>query len=223
MKDDKKTGLEKKALSRTVLSEQIRDIIADLILSGELEAGDRVGENNLAQKLGVSQAPVRDAVRDLVFMGFLKSEPYKGATVRSFTQEDLNEVYLVRASLESLSARLAATLITDKDIQNLKSILKDMVSAAKKGDVRETSLLNTKFHETILEISGNRLLLKIWKTLQFGYWAIATARRPNFDLEHAAARHADLIEVLKTRNSGKAQRVMQKHLEDLGKPVHEDG
>ena len=69
MKDDKKTGLEKNVLSRTVFSEQIRDIIADSILNGELKAGDRVAENNLARKLGVSQAPVRDAIRDLVFMG----------------------------------------------------------------------------------------------------------------------------------------------------------
>ncbi len=223
MMDDKKTTLESNVLSRIVLSKQIRDIIADLILNGELKAGERVVENNLAQKLGVSQAPVRDAIRDLVFMGFLKSEPYKGATVRSFTQEDLNEVYLVRASLESLSARLAAPLITDKDIQNLESILKKMVSAAKKGDIKGTSLLNTDFHETILKISGNKLLHKTWKTLQFGYWAIATARRPKFDLVHSAVRHADLIEVLKTRDSEKAQKVMQKHIEDLGKPVHEDG
>jgi DNA-binding GntR family transcriptional regulator len=155
-------------------------------------------------------------------MGFLNSEPYKGATVRSFSQEDLNEVYLVRASLESLSARLAAPLITDKDIKKLENILKAMVSAAKKGDLKGTALLNTEFHETILKISGNRLLHKIWKTLQFGYWAIATATRPEFDLVHSAVRHADLIEVLKTKDSKKAQKVMQKHIEDLGRPVHED-
>ena len=222
MVDDEKTTLENSVLSRTVLSKQIRDIIADSILNGELAAGDRVVENNLAQKLGVSQAPVRDAIRDLVFMGFLSSEPYKGATVRSFTQEDLNEVYLVRASLESLSARLAAPLITDEDIQTLESIFGEMVSAAKKKNLKETALLNTKFHETILKITGNKLLLKIWKTLQFGYWAIATARRPEFDLEYSAVRHADLIEVLKTRDPERAQKVMQKHIEDLGKPVHED-
>lgn len=223
MDDDKKTSLEKNALSRTILSEQIRDIIADSILNGELEAGDRVVENNLAQKLGVSQAPVRDAIRDLVFMGFLSSEPYKGATVRSFNQEDLHEVYLVRASLESLSAGLAAALITDDDIHKLENILEKMVAAAKKGDAKGTALLNTEFHETILKITGNKLLLKIWKTLQFGYWAIATARRPEFDLEYSAVRHADLIEVLKTRDPERAQKVMQKHIEELGKPVHEKG
>lgn len=223
MEDRKETALEKNALSRTVLSEQIRDIIADSILNGELKPGERVVENNLAQKLGVSQAPVRDAIRDLVFMGFLKSEPYKGATVRSFTKEDLNEVYLVRASLESLSARLAAPLITDEHIGTLESILKKMVSTAKKGDLKGTALLNTEFHEAILKISGNRFLLKTWKTLQFGYWAIATARRPKFDLEHSAVRHADLIEVLKTKDSEKAERVMQEHIEELGKPYHEDG
>jgi DNA-binding GntR family transcriptional regulator len=223
MDENKKSALEKNALSRTVLSDQIRDIIADSILSGELEPGDRVAENNMARKLGVSQAPVRDAIRDLVFMGFLKSEPYKGATVRSFTQEDLNEVYLVRASLESLAARLAAPLITDEDIQNLEKILKDMVNAAKKGDAKGSSGLNTQFHETILEISGNRLLHKLWKTLQFGYWAIATARRPEFELEYLAERHGDLIEALKSRDSEKAQQAMQKHIEDLGKPVQGEG
>ena len=223
MENEKLLNFGKKALSRTVLSEQIRDIIAESILSGELMPGDRVTEKNMAQKLGVSQAPVRDAIRDLVLMGFLKSEPFKGATVRSFTQEDLNEVYLVRASLESLGARLAAPLITDEDIQKLEKILKDMVAAAKKGDVLGSSRLNTEFHGSILEISGNRLLLKLMNTLHFGYWTIVTTRRPEFKLEYIAERHKEILDALKTRNANKAMRAMQKHIEDLGNPSHKNG
>jgi DNA-binding GntR family transcriptional regulator len=211
------------SLTRKVLSNQVKDIIVDSILNGEFSPGHRVVESTLARRLGVSQAPVREAVRDLVLMGFLKTEPYKGATVRSFSHAELNEVYLVRASIESLAARLAAPRLTEEYAKYLKGILKKMVAASKKKDLRRTAQLDNDFHETIVKISGNKMLYQVWKTLQFGYWTIVTTHVSEYDLEYLAVRHGKLLDALLTRDSEKAKRAMRLHIEELGKPIDDIG
>jgi DNA-binding GntR family transcriptional regulator len=93
--------METQHLPRIVLSERVKEYIVEAVLNGEMKPGDRIVESSLARHLGVSQAPVREAIRDLVLLGFLESEPYKGTSVRSFTAEELWETYTVRAALES--------------------------------------------------------------------------------------------------------------------------
>lgn len=206
-------------LSRVVLSEQIKDYVVKAILSGELKPNDRIVESALARRLGVSQAPLREAIRDLVLLGFLETEPYKGTSVRSFSPEELYEVYSVRAALEALAARLAATRLTNADEQTLRKLLDEMIEAAQKHDREQMTRLDNDFHETILHISGNKLLHQLWKTLQFGYWTIITTRISSFDLEYLAVRHEEMLEALSTRDPEKAMQAMQHHIEDLGRPL----
>ncbi len=205
-------------LTRVVLSDQVKAFIIDAIMGGEFKPGDRIVESALARQLGVSQAPVREAIRDLARMGFLESEPYRGTSVRSFTPDELWEVYTVRAALEALSARLAATRLNDDDVETLERILDQMVDAGRKQDLDRMTELDNDFHETILQVAGNSLLYQLWQTLQFGYWTIVTAKMSTFDLEHLAARHEELLNALKTRDPQRAMNAMRRHIEDLGKP-----
>ena len=205
-------------LPRLVLSEQIKEVIINAIMSGELEPGERVVESSLARQLGVSQAPVREAIRDLVLMGFLETEPYKGTSVRLFTPEGLYEVYTVRAALESLAARQAATCLTEDDAKTLHKILDDMIEAGKNREAERMVHLDVEFHSTIVRISGNKLLSQLLQTLRFGYWTIITTRISSYNLEELAARHGELLEALETRDPDKASHAMQRHIEDLGKP-----
>ena len=205
-------------LTRVVLSDQVKAFIVDAIMGGEFKPGDRIVESALARQLGVSQAPVREAIRDLARMGFLESEPYRGTSVRSFTPAELWEVYTVRAALEALSARLAATRLSDDDVETLERILDQMVDAGRRQDLERMTELDNDFHKTILQISGNKLLYQLWQTLQFGYWTIVTAKMSTFDLEHLAARHGQLLDALKTRDPQRAMDTMRRHIEDLGKP-----
>jgi DNA-binding GntR family transcriptional regulator len=208
-------------LPRVVLSDQVKEFIVDAIMSGEFGPGDRVVESSLARRLGVSQAPVREAIRDLVLMGFLETEPYKGTSVRSFSPEELWEVYTVRAALEALGARLAATRLTEADVETLRGILNEMIDAGRKRDMDRMTRLDNSFHETIIQISGNKLLYQLWQTLRFGYWTIVTAKMSSFDLEYLALRHEELLNALKSRNPQKAMRAMRRHIEELGKPLPE--
>ena len=108
-----------KKVFRTVISEQIKDQLMEEIFQHKYKPGDRLVESALAKELNVSQTSVREALRSLVAMGFLESEPFKGITVRSLSRQDLWEVYTVRAALESLAAAQAAQRITAEQIAEL--------------------------------------------------------------------------------------------------------
>jgi DNA-binding GntR family transcriptional regulator len=209
---------EERHLPRVVLSDRVKEYIVEAVLNGDLKPGERIVESSMARELGVSQAPVREAIRDLVLLGFLESEPYKGTSVRSFTYEELWETYTVRAALESLAARLAATLLTAEDADRLQGILDEMLEAAHREDRDRLVRLDNRFHETILTISRNKTLHQLWKTLQFGTWSIVTYRKSSYEPAYLAARHVELLEALKGGDPEKAAHAMQHHIEDMGKP-----
>jgi DNA-binding GntR family transcriptional regulator len=209
---------EDRHLPRVVLSDRVKEYIVEAVLSGELRPGDRIVESSMARELGVSQAPVREAIRDLVLLGFLETEPYKGTSVRSFTPEELWETYTVRAALESLAARLAASHLTADDADKLQDILDEMMEAARQQDRDRLVQLDNRFHETILKISRNKTLHQLWKSLQFGTWSIVTYRKSSYDPAYLAARHGELLDALKAGDPEKAAHTMQHHIEDMGKP-----
>src|SRR5918995_2542970 len=105
--------METGPISREMLSSKIKDRILQLILEGELEPGDRLVETRIARDLGVSQSPVREAIRDLVAAGFLEIEPYRGARIRRFTLEEFVDDMEVRGEIEAIAAMRAAARITD--------------------------------------------------------------------------------------------------------------
>ena len=201
---------------RTVLREQVKEHIVNAILNGEIEQGERVVESSLARELGISQGPVREAIRDLVMMGFLETVPYKGATVRVFSTQDFYEIYTVRAALESLAARQASHRFTEDDMNDLRRVLDEMIAAARREDLHETVRQNNRFHELILLISGNSMLHQLWKTLQFWQWTSFSAKHSAKSLEELALRHEILLEALQSRDPAIAMNAMRQHIEQLG-------
>ena len=105
------------------LRAQIKDVILQRIVSHEYPPGARLVETRIAQELGVSQAPVREALRDLEQLGCVIHEPFRGCSVRAFSAEELLEAFPVRAALEALAARLAAEHITEDELLQLADLL----------------------------------------------------------------------------------------------------
>ena len=208
-------------LVRTVLSEQIKEQLIDDILHKKYKPGDRLVESALANELNVSQAPVREALKTLIAMGFLETEPYKGITVRSFSSQDLWEIITVRASLESLSARLLAERITPDQIEHLEELLKEMIKAGKKGDIPKRTKLNIEFHEYLIRASGHKLILQLFQNMRFGSWSIMTGSFTQMDPVYMATRHRKLIEAIKSRDPDKAAKAMREHIESVGEPICE--
>ncbi len=210
---------ETSGLNRMVLSDQVKQHILDSIERGEYKPGERLVESQLARQLRTSQAPVREAIRDLVSAGFLEREPHRGAVVRMLTDEDLHEIYIVRAPLDALAAEQAAPHITDAHLQTLMEITEKMFAAARAQDFISAARLDGQFHMLIVDLAGNKLLRRIYDTLQLGQYILITMRRSSLSLESLVARHEPVIEALKTRDPALAREAMREHIAGLY-PLH---
>jgi DNA-binding GntR family transcriptional regulator len=209
----------KRKISKTPLGEQIREQLIEDIFHRKYKPGDRIVESALARSLNVSQASVREALRSLIAMGFLESEPYKGITVRNFTSKDLIEVYTVRIALESLAAQQAVSRITPEEIAELERIVDEMIDAGKEGDTHRRTHLNNLFHEKLVEASGNKLLVQIFQYMRFATWSTMTGILSKMDPVSIAARHRILIEALKNGDPVKMAESIREHIESTGKPI----
>jgi DNA-binding GntR family transcriptional regulator len=209
----------KKKLTRTVLSEQIKEQLMEDIFHRKYKAGDRIVESALARELGVSQASVREALRSLIAMGFLENEPFKGITVRSFTAQDLMEVITVRIALETLAGQLAIKCITDEEIAELENITSEMIAASKEGDTQRRIHLNIAFHEKFVQTSGNKLLVQLYNYMRFGNWSLLTGNLSEMDPIQISTRHKILIDALKSRDPDKVAKALREHIESTSKPL----
>src|SRR6187397_1376794 len=123
-------------LERRVFREEIREQLIEHILNGKLAPGARIVETRIAQQFGVSQGPVREALRDLELFGFVVSSPFRGTQVRKFSTEELLEIYPIRAALEGVAARAAAVRIDQATLARLEELIASMRQAASRDDHR---------------------------------------------------------------------------------------
>lgn len=198
-------------VSRTVLREQVKELLLERILRGDLKAGDRLVETRIAQELGTSQAPVREALRDLELLGLVESEAFRGSRVREFSDDELLAVFPVRAVLEELAAKLAARRLGG-DVSALEREVDAMLAAAKAGDTRSQVAHDIAFHRALVEASGNPLLLKSWAALgvevptAFGvYWTY-------FDATELVEFHAPIVDAIRARDAARAGAEARRHV-----------
>lgn len=202
-------------VEREVLSTQVKDRILTWILQGDLAPGSRLVETRLARQLGTSQAPIREALRDLASLGFVESRPYKGSWVRKPSKNELIEAIEVRAELEALAAKLAAIRRTDQCIKDLEELLAAMADAAERGDPHEQSIKNTQFHARIVESAENETLMRHWSMLEpFGRTYI-TATAEGIDLHYLGARHQGLLEAIRDQDPDLAAERARVHAEEV--------
>ncbi len=202
-------------LDRTVLRDQIREYLIAAILHGEYGEGDRIVETRVAQQLGVSQGAVREALRELEWMGFLETEPYSGTYVTEHSISDLIEIYPVRAALESLGARLATARLGDEQIDQLEKLVDEMVRVSEAGDARGMVERNFEFHKTIIETSENSMLIRVWSMFQFSYWTTVTTTELQNRLVYLAKRHYPIIEALRSKDPERAAQALNEHIMEL--------
>ena len=209
---------------RRVLREEIREQLIDDILSGRLPPGTRIVETRLAQELGVSQAPVREALRDLELFGFVTSSPFRGTQVREISAEDLLEIYPVRAALEAVAARAAASRIDDETLARLEKHVGAMREAAAKGDHRAHVDADYAFHQAIIKASGNRMLQHVWQTMRLATTTFVThsmTQLTHRSLREIGDRHVPVLEALRARDPNLAEAAMRRHIEEPGEWIRD--
>jgi DNA-binding GntR family transcriptional regulator len=203
------------AVTRVVLREQVKELILARILGGDYRPGERLVETRIAQELGTSQAPVREALRDLELLRFVESEPFRGARVREVSDEELIEIYPVRAAIEEVAAREAAVRL-DGDVGALETELDAMHRAAEDGDLHEQVEHDVAFHRLIVEASANQILLETWLGLRIESRTIVTAIRSGLDGREIAERHRPVLEALRARDPEAAGAALRRHVEQYG-------
>jgi DNA-binding GntR family transcriptional regulator len=202
-------------VSRVVLREQVKELILERILSGEYSPGERLVETRIAHELGTSQAPVREALRDLELLRFVESEPFRGARVRDVSVAELLEIYPVRAAIEEVAGREAAGRL-DGDVEALEAELEAMHAAADAGDLHAQVAHDVAFHRLIVEASGNQVLLDTWTSLRIESRTIVTALRAGIDGHEIAELHRPVLEALRERDGKKAGAALRLHVEHFG-------
>src|SRR6266436_1541557 len=147
------------------LAVRVERAVAQWIFKGELSAGQKLTEQEVVERLGVSRGPVREAFRALADVGLLQIEQNRGAFVRKIDLEEAIEIHDVYSALEELATRSAARRLSSAQIEELKSLVESMDAAAEAEDLDRFYALNLSFHQRLVEGSGNRRLLSIYNRL----------------------------------------------------------
>lgn len=205
----------RRALGRTILREQVRDVLLERIVSGEYAPGSRLVETRIADELGVSQAPVREALRDLEQLGLVVHESFRGCSVRDVSAAELLEAYPVRAALEGLAARLAAQRIEDDDLDRLAELIEAMRQATADNDASAETRADAEFHATIVRAANNTVLRHQWEQLLPHARTFISLALPASANGGLAERHQPILDALRRRDPQLVEAAMHEHLEDV--------
>lgn len=209
--------------NRRLLRDEIRQYLRDAILNGDLKPGDQIVETRVAKEFGTSQAPVREALRELEQIGLVEHQAHRGTFIRKIAASDAWELYTLRAHLETMAARLALPRLTDADFARMDGLIDEMLTAAQHGDHRLLTQRDVEFHEFLCERSGHRLLLHTWRSVNPLSWTLFTLtilRHP--DLIHLANRHRPIVDALRARDPARVEAAINDHLLTLGTAVSRD-
>ena len=192
------------------------EALHDAIVSGELSPGERLVEEELAERLGLSRGAVRAAILRLGHEGLVVRELNRGARVRRFTLDEAVEVLEARAALESLAAGYAALRRTKDEARELRSLVGDMKRLHKAGELLAMSERNAVLHRRILEISGHHVASDICARLhsqvvRFQFRTVLAPGRPQASL----AEHGRIVSAIAARDREGAEAAMREHLTNV--------
>lgn len=199
-------------LARQSVSKDVMAYIKEQILSGELNPGDRIVETRLAKELGISQTPVREALRHLQGEGIIDIVPNKGPMVCTLDMKDVFEIYSLRSVIEGLAIRLTTEWATDEEVEQLETIYQEMKN--KLDDPSVEYLLEDSFriHDMIMRLSNHAQLYSIYQSLSFKISLINRLLGTKKTKQYEVDQHEELIEAVKSRNLEHAEQVMRKHI-----------
>lgn len=202
----------------------LRDVVFNTlrqaIITGEFVPGERLMEIALANRLGVSRTPVREAIRKLELEGLVVMIPRKGAEVARITEKDLRDVLEVRSSLEELAAGLATERLDDDSREKIKTALDNFREAITTGDNPKIADCDVEFHDTVFEATQNKRLIQIINNLreQIYRYRLEYVK----DTEYHAVlmkEHEELVDAMFSGDKKGAQEIMKRHIDNQEETV----
>ena len=189
------------------LREMVYEELKTQILTGKIIPGTRLMEIELAENMGVSRTPIREAIRKLEKEGLVIIEPRKGAYASQISTEDMVAILEVRQNMEGLAAHFAAARINSDELENLRDVFEKYNQAVKDGSTKDMIKYDTRFHRIIVEASHNKILVQMIEQLQelvlrFRYVYYDDFKRA----EKMPKEHGEILEAI-TKGDGDAARV----------------
>jgi DNA-binding GntR family transcriptional regulator len=200
-------------LERKCMRDRIRDVITARVMDGTYAPGERLIEMNLAHEFNVSQAPVREALRELEAGGLVESQRYRGTRVRALNASELLDFLEMRAVIEERSAQLIIPC-NPLLLEKLESALTGMRKAAKNRNPSIYASEVIQFHRLIVEGSGNRVFLQTWDQLQPEVRIRVAAMHVEPELEDYAVRHEAILAALQNGDGRRAGKLLRSLIEN---------
>ncbi len=205
------------------LPQWVAERIRAAILDGRLKPGEWLRQERLAQEHGVSQMPVRAALKKLASEGLVEHVPYRGVRVVELSVADVEDLYACRSFIEGMAARFAAENVTDDDVAELRELAARMAECEMPVELLEYRELNRRFHGVVFEASGRsylvRTLAQLWAAFPTMLWSngprVATASLPARD-EPDVEEHAAIVAALAAHDPDAAERAVRRHIDVAG-------
>ncbi len=195
------------------LRDVIFDTLREAIIIGELKPGERLMEVQLAQKMGVSRTPVREAIRKLELEGLVEMLPRKGAHIADLSVKDIMDVLEVRATLDGLASSLSASRITDDEIKELKHVHSQFVNYVEKENLQGSIKKDVEFHDIIYRSSRNDKLIQISNNLREQIQRFRVIYIKDYSSTRELIKeHIEIIDAITSRDPAAAMRLAQSHI-----------
>ena len=196
------------------LREVVCETLRDAVRRGVLKPGERLMEIQLAEELGVSRTPVREAIRKLEMEGYVIMMPRRGTYIADLSIRDINEVFEIRTSLESLASALAADRITEDELEKLQRLLVQIGTHIKSGDMESIVRTDTEFHDLLYQASRNTRLVGIISNLreQLTRFRTTSMSYPG-RLKATLEEHRNIVEAIAQGDEKAARKAAEHHME----------
>jgi DNA-binding GntR family transcriptional regulator len=195
------------------LTTLVRRELERMIEAGELKAGDRLNENALAQRIGVSRGPIREACRGLEQVGLVTVVVNRGVFVRELSDKEAAELYDIRARLMGLAGHTLAPRITPAEVAALREMVARMAEAVAADDLNRYYPINLRFHSVIMDYAGNERLSGLYASIER---EMHLFRRKTLDMPGrmvvSNAEHARIVDALESRDPERSEREMMEHI-----------
>jgi DNA-binding GntR family transcriptional regulator len=201
------------ALDGRTLWQRVHDHLRDEILSGRLTPGTELSEVALAESLGVSRGPVREALGRLATEGLVTIRPRRGAVVRALSGDEFIEAYQVREALETLAVRLAVPKLTGDDLAALDRSIDEMSRCSAADDVQGFFEANTAFHLVFFDVAANRMLADLYRQLrgQIDRYRLRSLELRG-ELRRSIAEHKAILRAAKTGDVERTVHLVSEHI-----------
>lgn len=209
-------------LHATTLKENVTNLLRQSIIDGTLASGEELNQAQIAERLGISRGPVREALGQLEQEGLIRSVPYKGVLVTPLDPDYVRELYSLRVALETFALKIGMDRGDPEEIDELRRIVDGMRAAAARGDAPELARLDLRFHTTIIRMAQNSLLDRAWTPLQIGVQRCLHSRHRIYErLDEVVGTHPELLEAIQRGDAATAQAMLEQHIIEAGNKLRD--